>query len=203
MLVPPCGLKNVDDYKAQQLFDGLGREATLVESDGVVLRHRNDVRELMLLSLESDQKRRVKAIHRAAIRYYKGQTGAAPRAEEIYHRLMLGQSARTIDAVWDPATLQSLVESIHELPAQGQAYLWSASGGAISVREDPGGPAPGSCRTVPRRPARRPAGRTPSVRRAAHAHRFLCGVGRTRRYPSHRQQRNARLGRDDTAEATS
>ena len=55
VLARPCEIKVPDRASAQRLFDGLEREATLVTSDGAALRHRADVRSLMLPSLERDQ----------------------------------------------------------------------------------------------------------------------------------------------------
>jgi AAA ATPase domain len=133
VLARPCGLRDIDDEEAQELFAGLELEATLVRSDGTALRHRSDVRELMLPALERDQKPTVDKIHRSAIRYYRDLDGADARAEELYHRLMLGQSRRTLDEHWNPATVASLRSSLDELPARGQAYLAAAAPDSISV----------------------------------------------------------------------
>lgn len=133
VLAGPCRIQVQDDDHALQLFNQLEREATLVTSDGTSLRHRSDVRKLMLPSLERDQKPQVAKIHRAAIRYYKGIPGPEARAEELYHRLMMHQSGRTVDTRWDATALTSLLESVDELPARGQQYLWARSGGQINI----------------------------------------------------------------------
>jgi hypothetical protein len=135
VLARPCGIAVPDDRTAVRLYYELEREATLVQSAGQALSHRSDVRKLMLPSLEREAKTRVAQIHRAAVRYYRSQSGTAARAEEIYHRLMLEQSVRTLNKYWDPAALQSLLSSIDELPPSSQVFLWSHSGGQVTLDE--------------------------------------------------------------------
>ncbi|MFD5828640.1 hypothetical protein [Lentzea sp. NPDC060358] len=65
MLAEPCGVE-VPDYEiALALFEGLAREAVLVDEHTIV--HRKDVRQLMLRRLSEDSRERVNAIHRAAV----------------------------------------------------------------------------------------------------------------------------------------
>ncbi len=133
VLAGPCEIAVPDDAAAQHLFHELEREATLVTSDGVALRHRADVRALMLPGLERDQKTQVRKIHRAAIKYYRQIDTVEARAEELYHRMMLGQTERTLDRRWTDDALPLLRESIDELPATGRVYLWSHSKGEVRV----------------------------------------------------------------------
>jgi len=136
VLAKPCGITVKTDRHANELFRQLEREATLVTSDGRSLRHRADVRKLMLPKLQRDQKPQVAKIHRAAYKYYARLRGPAARAEELYHRLMLGQTSRTLDAHWDKDALPSLLDSIDELPARGQQYLWAQAEGRISLPDE-------------------------------------------------------------------
>jgi len=136
VLAGPCLIKVTDEEQAYHLFGQLEREATLVTSDGRTLRHRSDVRKLMLPTLQRDQKPQVAKIHRAAIRYYKDLPGPAARAEELYHRLMHHQTVRVLDDHWDDAAMPSLLASMDELPARSQQYLWARSGGEITIPDD-------------------------------------------------------------------
>ncbi len=124
VLARPCDVEVPDARRARELFDGLSREAMLVErrgNDEVV--HRSDVRPLMLERLARDNRDAVRSIHRAAVAYYRRQPGTAARVEELYHRLMLEQSARTLDANWDQSAYPELKALVSELPASGRAYL--------------------------------------------------------------------------------
>jgi hypothetical protein len=133
VLAGPCEIPVADDAAAQRLYDALAREATLVTSDGVTLRHRSDVRALMLPGLERDQKPQVDAIHAAAVDYYASMRTTEARAEELYHRLMLGQTGAEVDARWDDAAYPSLRDSVDELPPSGRVYVWSRAQGDLRI----------------------------------------------------------------------
>ena len=96
VLAGPCEIDVPDDARAQALFDKLAGEETLVNVEGGVLIHRPDVRKLMLRPLRRDMKTKVEKIHRLAIDYYKKQQGPVARAEEVYHRLSLGEPREMI-----------------------------------------------------------------------------------------------------------
>ena len=136
VLARPCRVQVPDDATARRLFEALAREAMLVEwraEDTVV--HRADVRQLMLRPLAQDNPEAVARIHRAAIRYYRARDGVQDRAEELYHRLMLGQTARALDARWSEAVVPLLIDSFDELPPTSQAYL-AARSGTIAVPDE-------------------------------------------------------------------
>lgn len=124
VLAVPCGLGPVGTDRAEQLLEQLRREASLVESvDPDTLVHRADVRRVMLPLLQRDHPDTVRSIHRRAVRYYRGYDGTQARAEELYHRLALGQSAPTIDRRWETAAGAMLERALGELPAAGRVYL--------------------------------------------------------------------------------
>ena len=85
--------------------------------------HRADVRRTMLPMLTEDSPERVRSIRRRAVRFYRQLSGAQARAEEMYHRLMLGQSTRTLDQNWDPGAGAFLENALDELPAGSRVYL--------------------------------------------------------------------------------
>lgn len=102
VLAEPCCLEISSLEEAWRLFDKLRREVSLVTvaPDGA-LEHRQDLRRLMLELLEADQPEKTAAIHQRAVRYYERQPPSPDaRAEEIYHRLALGQTLSDIRRRW-------------------------------------------------------------------------------------------------------
>jgi hypothetical protein len=134
VLAKPCGLAPLDEDDAADIFAKLRAEATLCEPspDGDrALVHRQDVRTLMLPSIQQDSPGTTRAVHEAAVRYYEAapeESGIRVRAtvarrEELYHRLMLNQEWPTLDQRWDPTVAYDLTIVIDELPPRAQLYL--------------------------------------------------------------------------------
>ncbi len=138
VLAKPCGVRVPDLGRANELFDGLAREAMLVTltPDGRAVVHRTDVRHTMLHRLSADESIVVSQIHRAAVRFYTTRQGVAARAEELYHRLMLGQRSATLDPRWDDAVLAHLLPSLDDLPPASKAYLAAKTPGLSVSDED-------------------------------------------------------------------
>ncbi|MGN9909197.1 hypothetical protein ACTMTJ_16765 [Phytohabitans sp. LJ34] len=128
VLQEPCGVAVPTDERARELFEALRREAALVtvEPDGA-LRHRPDVRRVMLKLIRRDKPEQVAEIDRLAVRYYAGHPELSPatqaRAEEIYHRLQLTQPAEVIEERWLDGVEEDLRGALDELPVVGQAVL--------------------------------------------------------------------------------
>ena len=124
VLAPGCGLTGVDAERAAALFDELRREQALVSAqvDGS-LRYREDVREPVLELLVRDKPAQVRRIHELAVAHYEGQAEPEARAEEIYHRLMLGQQPDELEQVWLPGVERYLAAAVNELPAAQRRWL--------------------------------------------------------------------------------
>ena len=124
VLAGPCDLDVRDIARATELFLALRREITLVSpaQDGS-LRHRPDVRRLMLGRLERDRPDQVHAIHEGAAAYYAVQDGDIANAEQIYHRLKLGDAPKQLEALWRPGVGEYLRGAFEELPVSGQVFL--------------------------------------------------------------------------------
>jgi cellulose synthase operon protein C len=124
VLAEPCGVSVPDPQRARELFDAFAHKVDLVaqKSPGT-LSHRPDVRRVMLRLIEEDQPRVVEDIERRAVDYYTAQEGPVARAEEIYHRLRLGQSPRDVDARWEPGVEAYLYGAQEEVGERAQAYL--------------------------------------------------------------------------------
>jgi tetratricopeptide (TPR) repeat protein len=137
VLAKPCRIAVPDERRAHRLFDELAREAMLVDRvpDRNEVVHRADVRSIMLPRLTEDDPATIASIHRRAVRFYARREDVTDRAEELYHRLMLGQSPATLDRRWDDRTLPHLVSSLDELPPSSKAYL-AAKSPHLAVSED-------------------------------------------------------------------
>ncbi|MEZ4638671.1 MAG: hypothetical protein R2856_27540 [Caldilineaceae bacterium] len=128
VLAAPCGVDVHNEDDAQRLFDLLRREVSLVTPSGPnEVRHRPDVRAVMIMALHNDKPLVVHDIHRAAVAYYAQRDGAEARAEEIYHSLFVAVDLSQIDARWNPRwqnTLeQSLRPALYELSPRARAWL--------------------------------------------------------------------------------
>ncbi|MEO6081762.1 MAG: ATP-binding protein, partial [Umezawaea sp.] len=124
VLAEPCGF---DPEDAESLFQRLRTEAGLFEADGPdVLRHRPDVRMLMLRTMRDEPLRAatVARVHQLAIEYYGGRDSVEDRAEEVYHRLMSGEDPRGLDRLWHPDLRRLLASALGEpLPPAAAGWL--------------------------------------------------------------------------------
>jgi Trypsin-like peptidase domain/Effector-associated domain 1 len=127
VLAGPCRLDTHSDTQARALFDKLQREVSLVVTvSDDILEHRPDLRRLMLELLETDDPRKVRAIRELAVTWYESRPPApAERAEEIYHRLSLGQDPEVVDARWLPGVEPYLMTALPEFHGARLAYLAS------------------------------------------------------------------------------
>ncbi len=127
VLAGPCRVNVPDLAEAYRLFGLFEREVALVERDPQdgALRHRADVRRIMLRDLRADQPDLTTEIDEAAIIHYRGQSGLIARAEEIYHMLAHGVSAAEVDARWELGLEPYLAPALEELPPVAQVYLSS------------------------------------------------------------------------------
>lgn len=122
----PCNLAIQDRADADQLFQELRRETALVTIDDLegALVHRADLRRVMLKLLTQKVPAQVEQIRRAAIAWYATQQGRRARAEELYHRLQLGEIVDK-SAFADPEIQSSIQASISEFSNKTQLMLAS------------------------------------------------------------------------------
>jgi hypothetical protein len=130
VLAEPCHLAIDDIDGAKQLFEDMKKELSLVIPVSTVeLRHRPDVRRVMLkLVRRSEEGKIAKEIDRRAVEYYKSKDGIVNRSEEIYHRLVLGESPRTVEARWVDGVQKYLLNGLEELPPKAQAFILGKAG---------------------------------------------------------------------------
>lgn len=129
VLAQPCnlGIANID--QARVIFDELEREASLVTRDeSGALRHRTDIRRLMLEALQQDEPVKVDRIHLSAVEYYEQFDDPRSRAEEIYHRMFTEKNFDKIEPRWIAGVGLFLENAISEVPNWARPYLASSLG---------------------------------------------------------------------------
>lgn len=124
VLAEPCGVSVGNIDQANGLFQELRREVSLVrlEADGS-LRHRQDLRSLMLDALQRDNPEKARDIHARAVAFYESFDGDAERAEEIYHRLWLDEPLERISARWRRGIRARLHSAVAEFDPRRRAFL--------------------------------------------------------------------------------
>ncbi len=136
VLAKPCGLTLTPERNEYVLYWELSKEAALVEVDPLdgSLRHRTDVRRAMLGDLtDYVDVAVVQQIDKAAVAFYAKQSGGVARAEEIYHRLRLGQPIEILNDCWFPEAAARLKGAGEELPARQR--LWLANKLGVTLEE--------------------------------------------------------------------
>jgi hypothetical protein len=128
VLNEPCSLAITSLDEAQSLFDELRKETSLVtvnqDQDTEELVHRPDLRRIMLKLLVQKAPGQVRDIHQRAVSWYQTRPGLRARAEELYHRLQLGERI-TKDQLDDRSIRFSIQTSLEELPIKSQLLLAS------------------------------------------------------------------------------
>jgi DNA/RNA endonuclease G (NUC1) len=128
VLAGPCELGPVNEIRARALLDEFAKEVTLIEKESdELLRHRQDVRLVMLAGMPTELKATARRIDENAIRYWMTQTGPVAIAEQLYHRLRLGQSRAILTRHWQPQAGPLLRSALEELPRGSVQRAWLAT----------------------------------------------------------------------------
>ncbi|WP_051819738.1 trypsin-like peptidase domain-containing protein [Streptomyces flavochromogenes] len=133
VLAGPAGLHVETTGEARRLYGLLTSRVDLMESAGPdAIRHRSDLRAIMLRLTDSARTDLMRAVDRSAVAHYAALEGSRNRAEEIYHRLRLGENPRTVEARWEPGVAAYLGGSTHkEMPDRSAAFLLGRIGGHV------------------------------------------------------------------------
>jgi hypothetical protein len=132
VLAVPCDVEVRSLQEARALFESLKREVSLVkvDADGS-LRHRQDLRLLMLRPLQEDEPERARLIHLAAVEFYAKGATDTERAEEIYHRLWLDQPLGEVELRWRRGVRRQLRSAVQEFDPLRRAFLAAKLGVTI------------------------------------------------------------------------
>ncbi|MFB6838391.1 trypsin-like peptidase domain-containing protein [Streptomyces sp. NPDC056361] len=133
VLAGPAGLRVDTPAEARRLYGLLTSRVDLMESAGPeAIRHRADLRAIMLRLSDRARTDLMRAVDRRAVAYYAAREGDRARAEEIYHRLRLGENPRTVEARWEPGVAPYLGGSTHrEMAHRSAAFLLGRIGGHV------------------------------------------------------------------------
>jgi hypothetical protein len=130
VLARACGLEFDDRHTPAMLLEQLRSEVALVETvDDATVKHRSDVRRLMLPLLRRKLGPVAEEIDEAAVTYWREVPGPAARAEEIYHTLWLGRIGPALEPRWMPGAAQFLEDALDEFAAIAPntlAHFWLA-----------------------------------------------------------------------------
>jgi cellulose synthase operon protein C len=119
VLSAPCELNIATDEQARTLFEDFSRQVSLVEREpGDILRHRPDVRRLMLPALEREVGRTmIRTIDEAAVNFHAQFDEPMFRAEELYHRLRLSD-IENFELRWREDVADRLREAMEDFEPQ-------------------------------------------------------------------------------------
>jgi hypothetical protein len=135
VLARVCKIEVEDIHEATVLYEKLKAEHTLVRiSDTGLLQYRPEVRSAMIRLLTQDRYAEVREIHARAVSYYyyKDSLDVADRAEELYHRLVLGRdSYQLLDSRWLSGIEQSIRANLEEY--SDRIKIWLASRLSLEV----------------------------------------------------------------------
>ncbi|MFY7925670.1 MAG: hypothetical protein ACOVN5_07655 [Aquidulcibacter sp.] len=141
VLAGPCDLGEIDQNRATQLFDALSRQVWLVEGadGGRVVRHRRDLRRLVIAAMSDADRAAARQIHISASRFYglgldSVLTKQEQSVEALYHRLFLTDKEEVGD--FELQMLASaLGEDAADLPATYRARIKLIRGGSLEAEE--------------------------------------------------------------------
>jgi hypothetical protein len=128
------------------ILDTLGRELWLVQREGRALRHRQDVREVMLPLIKAMDPDGFGRINEDAIRVFEDEIERArkekasteamqsARIEAVYHCLLIGDLTKA-DSLWHPGIASQLSAALAELDPPAATYLKVRLGRIVSPEE--------------------------------------------------------------------
>ncbi|MCW8137596.1 MAG: ATP-binding protein [Planctomycetota bacterium] len=129
VLVPAGTLELDDPDEAEDLYQELKQVSSLVHEHDGALWHRSDLRRATLRLIHEDQPEKTRAVHERAVEFYARREGVADRAEELYHRLSLGQPRQVLDERWIRGVEPHLLGALEELQGDARAYIAGRLGG--------------------------------------------------------------------------
>jgi cellulose synthase operon protein C len=142
VLGPACKVSIHDIVDARSLVKIMRQQlATILVPYGGTekLAHRPDMRAILLFDLEKRSKEdkglagQLKKIHEMAIDFYAQFEDPESRAEELFHRLSLGQDRKAIKDRWQDEAGSYLGSAILELSPSAQSFVAARTGFDIPV----------------------------------------------------------------------
>lgn len=134
VLAEPCGLRVETLQDARHLFAELSRLDLVEQAGPETVRHRSDVRAIMLRLPGGDHTDVMRTVERRAVEYYAQREGLEARAEEIYHRLRLNENPRSVEERWVPGVERFLVGAQQDMSPRAAGFLTAKLGGEAPDR---------------------------------------------------------------------
>ncbi|MEV5973416.1 trypsin-like peptidase domain-containing protein [Streptomyces sp. NPDC051921] len=135
VLAGPAGLGDLSTADAGRLFGRLVSRLDLMESAGPqAIRHRPDLRSIMLRLSDEARTDLMRAVDARAVAHYAARDTLRDRAEEIYHRLRLGENPRTVEDRWQPGVENHLAGADRDMAPRSAAFLLGRIGGHVPDR---------------------------------------------------------------------
>jgi hypothetical protein len=139
ILAEPCGFADPNRIVWEDLFAKLRAQVWLVEDEGTRVRHRRDLRRLVLPQILSSSAEAALGIHREAVRYFSrdsvpGFTRPEREAERVYHEYSLPDHP-SIDASNAGRLWLALGMDVEELPTPVRALLKHHTGRVCTPAE--------------------------------------------------------------------
>lgn len=136
ILAIPCNLGEIDSKTAEQIFNNLSRETSLISKcyDSNKLIFRQDLRKECEKMIYNKYPKESEQIRRKAIEYFKeNKAGNIDlEAEYYFHVLKIGNIPEELDRNKYIQIRGKLENSISELPSNSQLYLRSLIGSKVS-----------------------------------------------------------------------
>ncbi|WP_437907039.1 serine protease [Sorangium sp. So ce327] len=125
ILAPIAEVEASTEEQVRDLFEALRKEVFLAYSEQPdVLVHRPELRRITLDLIEQNDPELVRRVDAAAAEFYRRQPGPEARAEELYHRLRLGEPAEVLDGLWVPGVGEALrLDPEERLPDRSREWL--------------------------------------------------------------------------------
>jgi hypothetical protein len=124
VLKDACNLAITSSDEAKDLFAKLAAYNSLVSQRSQwKLKHRSDVRGMILDALRRTQPDLCKQIWKAGVIYYEDKLRVSDRAEEMYCRLMLSEPPDELNRRWRPGIEKLLINSHDEMPKASADFL--------------------------------------------------------------------------------
>ncbi|MDO6433166.1 AAA family ATPase [Flavitalea sp. BT771] len=128
VLANVCGLSDIDEQKAQSLFEALKKETFLLKFTGEEVEFRKDLRVSLYDLILKDPKYKALAVHDAAVDYYRPRKSPPDQAEYLFHRLKRGDKMDDLDQIYRPEMKPYLETALSELPAEARVRLSALMG---------------------------------------------------------------------------
>ena len=123
VLAEPAGVPVGSDRQARDLIGLLGRLDLMEDAGPGAVRHRAELRRILLRLSDSARTDLMRAVGQRAVAYFSAQEGPEARAEEIYHRLRLNEDPRAVERRWTPAVKGFLAGAERDLSGRSAAFL--------------------------------------------------------------------------------